>query len=109
MADQRSEVLKTDFTVASVSEQPEPWQTDGLIPEQMPTGFFVHLDPPLVSPDSDHFLVGLHATATDVRGISCPLPHSMWRLDDNGMIILFCDQTTDERPTVGTSIRFNVA
>ncbi len=106
MIDQRTEALTSRFTVSSTWEQPESWQTDGLIPTEMPPGVFVLLEPPLHDAEPGHFLVGLDAMIVNESGVSSPLPHIMWRLDEIGHIILFCDKESGCSPPIGTSVRF---
>ena len=109
MSDLRDEALRTLFTVTAVWQQPEPWQTDGLIPTSMPAGFFARLDPPLSSSDLGHSITGLGITITDPSGVSQPLSWFMGRLDETSRIILFFERTTDEQLPLASTIRFTVA
>lgn len=101
----RDEALNTVFKVGSTWEQAQGWQTEGLVPMDMPPGFFACLEPPLSSPGPDHILVGLNTSTTTPDGMTQSLQWSAWRLDDSGRIVLFFERGA-EPLSIGTSVRF---
>jgi len=109
MSDLRDEALRTLFTVTAVWQQPEPWQTGGLISTSMPAGFFARLDLPLSFSDLGHSITGLGITVTDPSGVSRPLSWLVGRLDETSRIVLFFERRADEQLPLTSTIRFNVA
>lgn len=106
MLDQRTEALESRFNVSSTWEQPESWQTEGIIPTEMPPGFFILLEPPLQDSAPGHFLVGLNAVVFDEAGVETALRHYVWQLDNRGRIVLYCRIEDACHPAIGSTVRF---
>jgi hypothetical protein len=99
------EFLKaTRFFVVSVRRQDVPWNTGGLIGNEMPPGKFVVFDPRLDSPDSDHAGVGLKACV--LRGTSwVPVVHQGGRIEKDGRLCLFFGDDERQAFALGDEIK----
>ncbi len=104
------EAMKTTFTVRTVREEAEPWQTNDSPPNSMPKGFFVQLDPLLESDTAHPFSTDLCVKEIRSRGKGRSLSPILCQVDDTGRIVMFFKRRAGGNLlSVGTSVRFEIA
>ena len=95
-----------DFEVSKLEVISEPWQTDGLIPTEMPPGIMVFLEPRIEVFISDHMLVGEIIEVRRNGGSPVTLQPYSGRRSEDGELSLFFAVDTDFRFEMSDQVKF---
>jgi hypothetical protein len=96
----------TTFVVAKAWDQPGHWQIGGITKTSMPQGCFIQLQPPVGALDSFHAAVGLNIELVSPTGAALRMQHALYKIDDEGCIVLFLEKVSSESIPCGSSLTF---
>ncbi len=102
----REELKSMSFSVAEVRHQSNAWSTGGILGSEMPSGWFVVLEPDVDELDSDHCAVGLKAKFYKTDGIPVPQEYACGTRGADGRICLFVPESDFGSVEVGDSMKF---
>ncbi len=102
----RVDLKATTFVIAKAWDQPGPWQSGGLIKTGMPRGCFIQLQPPIGALDSFHGAVGLSIELVPPTGAALRMQHELYKVDDDGCIVLFFANISSEAIPCGWRLTF---
>jgi hypothetical protein len=102
----RADLKDTTFVVAKAWDQLGPWQIGGMIKTRMSLGCFVQFEPPVGELDSFHTAVGLNIELVSPTGVALGIQHKIYKIDDDGRIVLFFENVNSETIPCGSRLSF---